>query len=1139
MRNWLCCAIMFSFAIVAQAQKPLLLHKPAASASQLVFSYGDDLWSAPRGGGPAHPLTTGAGTKTDAAFSPDGKWIAYTGTYDGNADVYVMPASGGVPVRLTFHPAADVVVGWTPDSKQVLFRSSRNSYAGFDRLFTVGLEGGLPHEIPLPEGVMASFSPDGKQLAYVPVWNWQPGRAWKNYRGGRTARVWIARLSDSSVVEIPRENNSNDFDPLWIDDKIYFLSDRNGPITLFAYDTRSKKVEQVLPPTADIKSASAAPGEIVYEQLGGLRRFDLRSGKSAVMSVEVAGDLPSLRPHYVKAGDHISNYAISPTGVRAVFEAHGEIFSVPADKGDVRNLTNTTAVAERDPAWSPDGRWIAYFSDESGEYALHLRSQDGTELKKVGLGEPPSFYYEPKWSPDSKKIAYTDKRLNLWYVDLAKGMPVKLDTDYYEGPFHSLDPAWAPDSKWIAYTKQLPSHMRAVFVYSLESGKAQAITDGMSDARFAAFDRDGKYLYFTASTNVGPTNGWLDLSSFSRPVTRSVYVVVLRKDLPSPIAPQSDEEKAAPNQAPHPASPNLSDVRVGQPLTIQAPSNEEKDGAGEERSAEKKPEKKPPVSVRIDFENIDQRILALPIPARNYIALEAGASGMVYLGELPVVPTAGPAGGVATVYRFEMEPRKTVKLLDGVTAFTLSFDGKKMLYRQGIGEHARWLIAGAPPPSKSSEPPSASPEQGPHIAGRPLKLDEMEVYVDPRAEWQQEYREVWRIERDFFYDPNLHGVSWRSAEKFYAPFVEAAACRADLDYVFTDMLGEMSVGHMNVRPPQAARSTQPKTGLLGADYTIENGRYRFAKIYQGENWNPELRAPLTEPSVNVKPGDYLLEVAGRELKGSDNIFSFFQATAGKSVVIKVGGDPGGKGARTATVVPIDNETNLRNRAWIDGNRRKVEELGGGRVAYVYLPDTAMGGYTYFNRYFYAQISAQGAVLDERFNRGGQAADYIIDNLRKPLMNYWFTREGHPFTTPVGSIFGPKAMVINMYAGSGGDALPWYFRHEKIGPLVGTRTWGGLIGIYDYPPLMDGGSVTAPRVAFYNPQGEWEVENAGVAPDYEVPFDPAAWRQGRDPQLEKAVDLVLEQLKKSPPTLVDHQPFPNYHRNRGTATGGEH
>jgi len=1129
MKKWLCCAFFLSFAILAQAQKPMLLHKPAVSASQLVFSYGDDLWSAPRDGGAAHPLTTGTGTKTDAAISPDGKWIAYTGAYEGNDDVYVMPAGGGVPTRLTFHPSADHVLGWTPDSKQVLFGSSRNSYAGFDRFFTIGLDGGLPHELPLPEGVMGSFSPDGHQLAYVPVWNWQQGRAWKRYRGGRTARIWIEKLADSSVIQVPRDNNSNDFEPLWIGDKVYFLSDRNGPVTMFVYDTRSKKVDQVLPATTDIKSASSGPGEVVYEQLGGLHRLDLRTGKSAAINVELAGDLPSLRPHYVKVSDHIVNYAISPTGVRAVFEAHGEIFTVPADKGDIRNLTNTTAVAERDPAWSPDGKWIAYFSDESGEYALHLRSQDGTQVKKIALGEPPSFFYEPAWSPDSKKIAYTDKRLNVWYVDLAKGTPVKVDTNYFEAPFHSLDPAWAPDSRWIAYTKQLPSHMRAVFVYSLESGKAQQVTDGMSDARYAAFDRDGKYLYFTASTNAGPANGWLDLSSFSRPVTRSVYVVVLRKDLPSPIAPQSDEEKAAQETKPD------DKPSVG---ILQASGSDEKGAAqSDEKPADKKSEKKQPVSLKIDFENIDQRILALPIPARNYNALQAGAGGTIYLGELPVMPTAGPGGASATVYRFELEPRKTTKLLDGATAFQLSFDGKKMLYRQGPPQTGKWQIASAPPPSKSGEPPSAAAESGPRITGMPLKLDDMEAYVDPRAEWKQEYKEVWRIERDFFYDPNLHGLNLRSAEKQYAPFVEAAASRADLDYVFTDMLGEMSVGHMNVRGPQPPRSTQPKTGLLGADYTIENGRYRFSRIYQGENWNPELRAPLTEPGVTVKPGDYLLEVAGRELKGSDNIFSFFQATSGKSVVMKVGSDPAGKGARTVTVVPIDNETNLRTRAWMDGNRRKVDELSGGRVAYVHLPDTGSGGYTYFNRYFYAQVDKEGAILDERFNRGGAAADYIIDALRKPLMNYFMTREGHPFTTPVGSIFGPKVMLVNMYAGSGGDALPWYFRQEKIGPLVGTRTWGGLVGIYDYPPLMDGGAVTAPRVAFYNPQGQWDVENVGVPPDYEVPFDPAAWRQGRDPQLEKAVELVLDQLKKAPRKFVDHQAFPNYHESKRNATGG--
>lgn len=500
--------VFFSLFTFAQSAPTALLHRPSIGASEIVFTYGDDLWSGPRDGGPAHPLTTGPGTKTDPFISPDGKWIAYSGTYDGNTDVYVMPAGGGVPRRLTFHPGADNVMGWTPDSSAVLFRSGRMSYSRAQRLFTVTLTGGFPNEVPLPEGEMGSFSPDGKHLAYVPFWNWGPTTAWKRYRGGTTARIWIARLSDSRIEEIPR-NNSNDFDPMWLGEKIYFLSDRSGAVSLFAYDTRSKKVDPVISSaTSDIKWASAAPDMIVYEQLGSLHKLDLRTMKDAELKFAVAGDLPSLRSHFEKVGQYISNYAISPSGVRAAFEAHGEILTVPAEHGDIRNLTNTSNAAERDPAWSPDGRWIAYFSDESGEYELHLRSQDGTQLKKLSLGDPPSFFYEPIWSPDSKKIAYTDKRLNVWYVDLANGKLVKVDTNYYESPQHSLDPSWSPDSRWITYTKQLPSHIRAVFVYSLETGKSSQVTDGMSDARFAVFDRNGKYLYFTASTNAGPTTGW-------------------------------------------------------------------------------------------------------------------------------------------------------------------------------------------------------------------------------------------------------------------------------------------------------------------------------------------------------------------------------------------------------------------------------------------------------------------------------------------------------------------------------------------------------------------------------------------------------------------------------------------------------
>jgi tricorn protease len=1075
----------------AQTDKPMLFRQPTLSKTQIVFAYAGDLWIVPRTGGSAERLTTGPGTEGLPIFSPDGSMIAFTGEYDGNLDVFVVPAAGGVPKRLTYHPGPDVAIGWTPDGKQIVFRSPRNSYTFFNRLFTVSVDGGFPTEVPLPMGEQASYSPDGARIAYLPLAS--AFAQWKRYRGGRTTKIWLARLADSSVEEIPR-NNSNDFNPMWIEDKVYFLSDRNGPVTLFAFDTRTRRVTQSITNNGlDIKTASAGPDAIVYEQFGSLNLYDLQSGKTEKVNVQLAGDLPSVRSRYVKAASSITTAAISPTGVRAVFEARGEILSTPVEKGNVRNLTNTPGVMERDPSWSPNGKWIAYFSDESGEYALHLRDQSGMgDVKKITFGNSASFYYTPLWSPDSKKIAFTDKRLNLWYVDIEKGTPVKVDTTTYDNPFAVLDPSWSPDSKWIAYTKQLKNRLCAVFIYSLETGKAQQVTDGLSDTRYAVFDQSGKYLYFTASTDIGPTTGWLDMSSFPHQVTRSVYVAVLKKDQPSPLAPESDEEKI---------------------------QEEKKDAA-------KPAGKKEPEPVRIDFDGIGQRILALPIPSRSYSDMKAGKAGTLFiLEDVPQTGAGGPPGG--TLHRFDMEKRKFEKVFDGVGMFTVSANSEKMLIGQGpplppgtpmIGY--RFLII------PTAQPPK--PGEG------MVNTAEMEVQVDPRAEWRQMYKEVWRIQRDFFYDPNLHGLDRAATEKKYEPYLEGIAHRADLNYLFTEMLGNMSVGHHFVAGGDIPQAPQVQGGLLGCDYKIDNGRYRFAKIYNGENWNPELRAPLTQPGVDVKEGEYLLAVNGRNLTANDDIYAFFESTANKQVVIKVGPNADGSNSREVTVVPVPNEGGLRNLAWIEGNRRKVAELTGGRVAYVYLPNTAGAGYTNFNRYYFSQIDKQAAVIDERFNGGGTAADYMIDYMKRPLMNKWATREGEDFATPVGSIFGPKVMVINEYAGSGGDALPWYFREAKIGPLVGKRTWGGLVGIYGYPTLMDGGFVTAPRVAFYNLNGEWEVENHGVAPDVDVDLDPKAWRAGHDSQLEKAVEVVMAALRQNPQPTYRKPAYPNFYTGAGRA-----
>jgi tricorn protease len=1084
---------------------PLLLRQPTVSQTEIAFSYAGDIWLVPRQGGEARRVTAGQSSATNPMFSPDGSLIAYSATVDGNTDVYLMRASGGVAQRLTYHPGRDIVVGWTPDGSKVLVESGRNSYGPFARLYAVALKNsGFPEELPLPIASEGSYSANGARIAYVPLQQWQP--AWKRYRGGQTRHIWLANLADLTIEAVPREN-SNDFNPMWVGDTIYFLSDRNGAVTLFAYETRTRRVRQVIQNSGlDIKSASAGPAAIVYEQFGEIHLLDLNTAQARLVPIRVGGDIPDVRPRYVKVdAKRFVNYGISPTGVRAVFEMHGEILTVPAEKGDIRNLTNSPAVADRDPAWSPDGKWVAYFSDASGEYQLELRNPTGMgDPKKIALASPPSFYYLPTWSRDSTKIAYTDKRGYLWYVDIDKGgAPTRVDVDQFAD--HKMAPAWSPDAKWIAYLKSLPNLRKTVYLYSLEQGKAFPVTDGMSDVQMPLFDVDGKYLYFTASTDIGLTATTADLSSLGHPVSRSVYVVILDKTLSSPLPPESDDENTADTKLERSSgSDNLSDKSKN----VASPAGK----AG--------PDRQKPAVVKIDIDNITQRVLALPVPPRNYLGMWTGKEGIVFLAEGPsVIPAGGDGPPPFTLQKFDLSTRRTDKLIEGVTRFAISANGEKMLYLR----NGAWTIAEV---GKEIKPGEGT-----------LKLTSMRVFVDPRAEWKQMYHEAWRIQRDFFYDPGFHGLDLAATEKKYAPWVENLTGRSDLTYLMEEMLGEMTVGHMFVWGPSADADDHVKGGLLGADYKTEGNRYRFTRVYNGENWNPELRAPLTQPGVNVTAGEYLLAVNGRELRASDNLFSFFEATAGKAVTIKVGPNPDGSLSRDVVVVPVENEAPLRNLAWIEDNRRKVDQLSGGRVGYVWLPDTYARGLTNFNRYFFAQTGKEGAVIDERFNQGGFLADYFLDYMHRTQLSCAASREGEDTCNPIAGIFGPKAMIINEYAGSGGDALPWYFRKMAIGPLIGKRTWGGLVGIDDYPELIDGGGVTSPRWAIYGLKGEWEVENRGIQPDYEVELDPKTMAQGRDPQLERAVKAVLDELQKHPMPKYTRPPYPNYHRSPKTATGG--
>ena len=1109
--------------LAAQSSPPLLLRSPSLSQDRIAFRYADDIWTVSRQGGEAQRLTSNGAVVAGPYYSPDGSLIAYTAHLHGNYDAYVISADGGVPRRITWHPAGSGVVGWSRDGKGVLVASGALSYRHFNRLFLVHADGsGLPEPLPLPSGFEGSFSPDGQSIAYQPITKWEP--AWKRYVGGQTTPIWIVNLKTLDLVMVPREN-SNDSCPVWQGDSVYFLSDRNGPVSLFRYDSGTRQVSAVAThdgpdPHLDLKSVQGGPGGLVYEQFGSLHLVDTATNEDKVVPVQIRGELPTLEPHIATViPDEINNAGISPTGARAVFEAHGEIFTVPGEKGDTRNLTQTPGIAERNPSWSPDGKTIAYFSDASGEYQLYLREQTGFKQPTViDLGPEPSFYYNPTWSPDSKHIAYTDKHLRIWVIDLPSGpsapapKPVLIDTGIYGSFGSDFGVVWSPDSKWLAYHRDLENQLRAVFLHSLETHKSTQVTDGMSDAFSPAFDLNGKYLYFVASTDDGPSHAGIDLSSLNRGQSSAAYVVVLAKDGASPIPPESDDEKIKAEEKK--TEPNKTDTAKDEK---QKDKDTDKDkDASKDKDKDKKDEK--PAETKVDLDGIGNRILSLPIPPRNYGGIVTGKTGVVFLLEgSPVGQSSHEEGsGIRAVWHYTLEKRQPENVLGEIDAFIVSADGSKVLY----GKKNAWTIA----PTDDLKPGGGSP-------GKPLNLAAMQTTIDPRAEWRQIYHETWRIERDFLYDPHTHGLSIPKIEARYKPYLDNMASRSEFTYLSEEMLGEITIGHMFISgPPHPDK--EPKAGLLGADYVVDNGRYKIARILGGQNWTPGLQSPLTMPGVYVKEGDYLLAVNGKDLHAADNLYEAFNGTAGRQTVLHVGPNPDGKDARDVTVIPIGDEDGLRNLDWVESNRRKVDQLSGGKVAYVYMPNTGGAGYDSFNRYFYSQLNKQALVLDERWNEGGYIADYIVDVLKRFPLSGAVERDGKPIHDPVGAIFGPKVMLINQNSGSGGDAMPWYFRKAGIGKLVGTRTWGGLVGIGGYPTLLDGGYVMAPRYAIYGLNGDWEVENRGIPPDVAVDLLPKETAAGHDAQLEEGVRLVLEELKANPVPSIKVPPYPNYHKNDG-------
>lgn len=1049
----------------------LLLQSPTISATHVVFRYADDLWVTSRHGGQARRLTSSPGRETAPQLSPDGKLVAYSAQYEGNTDVYVLPIEGGTPRRLTWHPGADTVLDWMPDGSGVVFSSYRDSSAPVARAFVAALEGGTPGALELPKVHHLAVDAGATRFAYTPTRD--AFGTWKRYRGGRLASIWIFDRQTQEVEVVPQVG-ANDSFPAWIGNEVLFASDRDGVMNLYTYQPGSGEVRQVThAKDFDVRSVDAGGGLGVFEQAGALHVFDPATRTVEDLVIEVQSDGLAATPRWQTA--RVRSGHVAPNGKRAVFELRGELVSVPKEHGDARNLTRSPGANDRFPAWSPDGKEIAWFSDAEGEYKLMIGDALGRTEPRVLDPGPGGFYRNPTWSPDGEKISFFTKTNRIAYVTVADGSLHEVAV--VEGSLGEVYPSvvWSPDSKWLAYTARNPRTLfDRIELFELATGQSTSVTDAFGYAAAPAFSDDGRYLYFSASTNRGSRLMGLNMNaSEARDWDSSLYVCVLKADEPSPLAARSDEafeedssEAAVPSE--------------------EAADQEEPEGDVEEEA---------PEEPSVDLDGLDQRILALPVASGRYGNL-AGVDGKLYFIERD-------REGDSSLVAFSYDSREKETLREGVDGFEVSADGKTLMLSVGRG----------------FELTGVGGKKGQRLAPETVKL-----YVDPPSEWAEIFREVWRIERDYFYDPQMHGVDWDAMWERWSPFLVHVRHRSELTLLIRELIGELACGHEYVNGgdyPDAPEGTS--VGLVGADWEVADGRYRIARIFRGQNWNPSQRAPLTAPGVDAHEGDYLIEVNGVPVTAADNLYAAFQGTAGQRVELALSQDASGSELRRTFVEPVGSEFGLRFSSWIEDNRRRVDELSGGRLAYIYMPDTGGRGMNSFDRDFYSQLDKKGLVLDERYNGGGQVADYVIETLSRDVMSYWINREGWVGHTPAGRLDGPKVMIINESAGSGGDWMPWAFQREGIGPLVGTRTWGGLVGISGYPTLMDGGSVTAASFGVVDPEGKWAVENVGVSPDHEVIEYPGPIIAGGDPQLEKAVEVALKALE-----TYEHDPVPSYY-----------
>jgi tricorn protease len=1058
-------------------EKCRLMRQPDIQGSTIVFVYGGDLWTVARSGGTASRLTSHEGLERFPKLSPDGKRIAFTAEYDGNVDAYTIPSEGGEPRRLTWHPGDDQVAEWYPDGKSLLIRSRRaSSIARYDRFFRVPAEGGFEELLPLPTAGYCSLSPDGHQIAYVsPSYD---NRTWKRYKGGNAPNIWVYDFVKNTSDCITADWPGPDEWPMWYQHTIYYCSDRGGrTANVWAYDLDTRTQRQVTRFTEyDVKWPSIGSDAIVLENGGDLWVMDLPGETLHKIDVMVPDDKPATRAELRNVSKWIEQADLSPSGKRAVFCARGEIFTVPAEDGDIRNLTNSPASRERGPAWSPDGKWVAFWSDASGEYELTLAPGDGRgPLRQVTHGGG-LYRYQLIWSPDSKKIAFSDKALRLWWCDVATGKLTQVDKSEVA---EFTDYSWSGDSRWLVYAKTELNNFSHLVLYSLETGRTTPVTSGMTDDFSPSFDPGGKYLYFISRRTLQPGYGNFDFD-FHFSDTDKIYALTLRDTLQSPVKPKSDEEEGTPAES-----------------ADKGDKGEKGDKGG--KGAEKKEGAKEPAPVKIDLAGIGDRCVALPIEAGRYTGLTAFEGKLIFieLGERDADADGPPPG---EIHVFDLEKREDKTVISGVASFYApTRDGSKLLYHAG----ETWGIVDV--------------AEGKKVGDGKLKTGSLMATVDPLKEWMQMFNEAWRLQRDFYYDPAMGGLDWKAIGERYRQLVPYCAHRSDLSYLLGEMQGELSTSHSYVGGGDYPDVPRVGVGLLGADYELDaaSGLYRFRTIYRERDWNSSVSAPLGEPGIGVREGDYLLSVNGQPVRSPQNVYAPFTGTVGRETRIVVGSSANDLKPRTYVVRPIADESSLRYTAWVDANREKVWKATNGRIAYIHVPNTATQGIQEFTKQYYPQVDKDGIIVDERFNGGGFIPDFFVERLWRTTWTYWSNRDGVGFRTPGTAIDGPKCILINEYAGSGGDAFPYYFREQKLGPVIGKRTWGGLVGISHNLPLVDGGVITMPDFGLYDLSGHWTVENHGVDPDIEVENRPEFLVQGHDPQLERAIQYCMDELARHP------------------------